>query len=381
MSTVIRPVLLGLALVVLAGCSSMEADPPASEAASLPLLAPGFTLGTTFYGSADPPPTGTPERALLDSMITRGLGGFTYYVDWPDLEPSPSRYTLAAFEATLGALRTLGVQPMVNLTVGDIDAYNLPPALSDGAGGLAEGVALDDPAVLDRFGRLLDRIVPILLAHDVFFLGVGNEVDDRLDGDFASERDAYVRFVEAARERVHTEAPRLTVGVTLTGTAVRARSSTFRALRRVSDAIAFNHAPIQPDFFVRDREAVQPDFREILQAYGDGPILIQELTCPSAASMDASAAWQRECFEQLFEVIRTTPRVRFASIFTFQDLDPSTCTAVRDVIFGDELDDLPDDPAQRLSDYLCELGVIAPDGTPKPAYDAVLEAAAALPAP
>ncbi len=381
MPAFLRSVSLALALSIVLGCSSMEPEPPASEAASVPLLAPGFTLGTTRYGSADLPPSGAPARALIDSLITRGLGGFTYYVDWPDLEPAPGRYTLDTFETTLGTLSALGIQPMVNLTVGDIDAYNLPPSLSDGAGGLAEGVALDDSAVLDRFGRLLDRIVPIVLAHDGFFLGVGNEIDDRLDGDFASERDAYVRFVEAARERVHARAPRLAVGVTLTSHAVRTRSSTFQALRRVSDLIAFNHSPIRPDFFVRELEAVSSDFREVLQAHGDGPVLIQELTCPSAASMGASPAWQRQCFEQLFEVIRTTPRVRFASVFTLEDLDPATCTAVREVIFGDELDDLPDDVAQRLADYLCELGIVAPDGTPKPAYDAVLEAAATLPDP
>ena len=374
------PIVLSIALAMLGvSCSTTEVEPPATDAtaaASLPRLAPGFTVGTTLYGGADVTSLGAAERALLDTAAARGLGGFTYYVDWGDLEPEAGRYTLSAFTAQLDALRRLGVQPFVNLTIGDIEDYNLPAGLSDGQGGLADGVSLDDPAVIERFGRLLDQVVPVLLAHEVFLLGVGNEVDARFDGPYPDERDAYVRFVDAARERVRAIDSRLAVGVTLTMTAVREQSPTFQALRGVTDIIPLNYAPIQPDFFVRDVDAIQPDFQSVLSAYGDGPIVIQELTCPSAASMGASEAWQRACFEQLFEVIGATPSIRFASVFTFQDFDDATCKAVQDALFGNELDDLPDAVAQRLADYLCQLGVVAPDGTPKPAWNAVLDAAA-----
>ena len=123
-------------------------------------------------------------------------------------------------------------------------------------------------------------------------LGVGNEVDVRFE-EHPGERDAYVRFVEAARERVHAVEPRLAVGVTLTGGAVRWRSRTYRALREVADVVPFNHAPIRffdisdPDevFTVRDLDRVRADLREVLDAYGEGPVVIQELTCPSAETM------------------------------------------------------------------------------------------------
>jgi hypothetical protein len=94
--------------------------------------------------------------------------------------------------------------------------------------------------------------------------------------------------------------------------------------------------------------------------------------------MDASEEWQRACYERLFEEIDATPQVRFASVFTFQDLDAETCSLVRDLIFGDELDDLPEEVAERLSEYLCQLGVVTPDGTPKLAWDTVLDGAGSL---
>jgi len=363
-------------------CSTTAVDPrdtapPSTEAASVPLLDPGLTIGTTLYGGANVNDLDAEERALIDTAVAHGLNAFTYYVDWADLEARPGDYTLDTFTATLRTLERLGVRPFVNITVGDIESYNLPEELSDGSGGLADGVALDDPAVLDRFGALLDRVVPVLMENGGFFLGVGNEIDARLDGDFPGEREAYVQFVEAARERVHAIEPLLAVGVTLTTQAVREQSRTFRAIRSVSDVVPINYAPIQDDFFVEDRDDIAPDVRDVIAAYGEGPILIQELTCPSPSSMGASETWQRDCFERLFSEIGTSKQVRFASVFTFQDFDKPTCEMVEDLIFGDELDNLPEDVAQRLADYLCFLGVVRSDGSPKPAWDVLLEAAAA----
>lgn len=367
-------------LALLVGCfglscssAGVEPEDDPSDAASLPLLESDVAIGTTLYGSADLSNLGPAERRLLDAAATQGLDGFTYYVDWAELEPEPGRYTLSTFTQRLDALQDLGVQPFVNLTVGDIEDYNLPDDLSDGEGGLADGVSLDDPVLIERFGRVLDRVVPLVVERGGFFLGVGNEVDARLDDASQDELDAYVRFVEAARDRVHATDARLAVGVTLTADAVRTRSRTAQALRDAVDVIPLNYGPIQPDFFVRDLDDIASDFQDVLSGVPSGPILIQELTCPSALTMGASESWQTSCFERLFEEIAATPRVRFASVFTFQDFDAETCDVIRDFFFGDSLDDLPEDVAQRLTDYLCQLGVVAPDGTPKPAWDAVLD--------
>ncbi|MEM6335959.1 MAG: hypothetical protein AAF752_05290, partial [Bacteroidota bacterium] len=236
---------LSLALIS-AGCSTTDVDegplpdPPPTDASLLPLLEGDFTVGTTLYGSADLSALDARGSVVLGTAIAQGLTGFTYYVDWFDLEPEPGRYTLDEFTETLRALQERGVQTFVNLTVGDIEEYNLPEDLSDGQAGLGDGVSLDDPALIERFGQILDRIVPIALEHDVFFLGVGNEIDARFDGEFPDELEPYVRFTEAARERVHAIEPQLAVGVALTTNAIRNRTRTFRELRAVSDIIPFN---------------------------------------------------------------------------------------------------------------------------------------------
>jgi hypothetical protein len=94
--------------------------------------------------------------------------------------------------------------------------------------------------------------------------------------------------------------------------------------------------------------------------------------------MGASEAWQEGCFERLFAEIEATPRIRFASVFTFQDFEGDFCALIQDALFGDELDDLPDEVAQRLGDYVCNLGVVRPDGTPKPAWEVVLDGAGSV---
>lgn len=356
-----------LPLLLLVGCAAAPVDPPDTEAATLPLLPPGLTIGTSLYGGGDPSDLNAGPRATLSAAIDRGLGAFTVYVEWADLEPEAGTYTLDGLTATLDDLEALGLTPFVNVTVGDSEGLSLPP-------GIPDAQALDDPETTERFGRLLDRLVPVLVSRGGFFLGLGNEMGEVLDPD-AGARDAYAAFVDAARRHAHSIEPRLAVGVTLTTGAVRTRSPTFRAMRPVSDVVAVNYSPIAPDFFVFDLDDIRGDFREVVAALGDGPVVIQELTCPNAASMGASDAWQAACFETLFAEIEATPAVRFAAVFTFLDFDAPTCELIQEALLGDELDDLPEDVAQRLADYFCALGVVDVDGTPSPAWGVVVDAA------
>ena len=354
-----------LVLLVVSGCSSASVEPSPSEASSIPLLPDGFTLGISFYGGGTVRDLDEEPRATLDAGIDDGIGGWTYYVEWADLEPEPGRYTLDEFTRALDDAQAAGLRPFVNVTVGDSEGFSLP-------GGVPDGDALRDPDVIARFGRLLDQVVPRLASRGGFVLALGNEMGEYLDVD-RTARAAYATFVDAARQRVHEIEPRLAVAVTLTNGDVRNRSVTYRALRPVVDVVALNHSPIAPDFFVLDLDDVRRDLRDVLDAHDDGPVVIQELTCPNAESMGASDAWQAGCFRELFAEIEATPQVRFASVFTYTDFDEETCRLFTDALFGSELDDLPRDLAQRLADYTCGLGVVDVDGTPSPAWEVIAD--------
>ena len=343
-----------------------------SDADALPLLPRGQTLATTLYGSANLASLSPEASARLDAAIEQGLGGFTLYVDWPELELAPGEIELGSLIEVLDALDARGLAVYLNITVGDIGQYNLPADLADGAGGLAAGRRLDDPDVLARFAALLNALVPVALQRGVFLLGVGNEIDDRLDAPGSDELSAYTVFAAAAREHVQTLAPELDVAVTLTATAVRNASPTLEAMRATVDQVAFNYAPVTADFFLRPEDEIAADFFAVLEAHGPGPVVVQELTCPDVPSMGATPDWQARCFGTLLDIVRRTPSIRFASIFSLQDFDSATCEAVQ-AAFDLEDTALPPGFRQRFLDYLCGMGILAPDGAAKPAWATVLD--------
>ena len=376
-----RPLLAAASFILLISLAepnhagSRPAEPRTVDRA-LPLLEPGLTLGTTRFGVGSLPPDDDPVTQRVDEAVAAGLGGFTAYIEWPVLEPEPGVYRFDELLSDLDRLHSRGLSTYLNITVGDIGDYLLPPEFSDGEGGLAEGVALDDSQVIERFRGLLDALVPQLPQRGVFALGVGNEIDDRLDGEFSAERMPYARFAEAANVHVDLIEPNLAVGVTLTATAHLEPGGTLEAMRDAVDFVAVNYAPIDPDFFVLEEDAIQPAVDELLATFGAEPIVIQELTCPSTESMNASPAWQASCFELLLDRLMADRRVRFASVFTLSDFGEPLCSEVQAVF---PIVDAAPDFIARFRDYLCTLGVLDPDAQPKPAWGVLLEGADAVP--
>ncbi|MEM7735588.1 MAG: hypothetical protein AAF267_07335 [Deinococcota bacterium] len=339
---------------------------------SIPLLEPDFVLGTTLYGSADLEALNSKDRSLLDALVNQGLGGFTYYVDWMDLENEAQEVQLGTFTDTLERLHKLGLVPFVNITVGDSGGYNLPSDLLNDSGALLSPELLAETHVIERFGRILDELIPVLSQYGGFYLSLGNEMGEYLDLN-ELELQAYVQFVTAAKTHIQSINPDMAVGVTLTIGDILTSSKTLQAFKPVVDVIPFNQGPIRADFSVYPTHEIRTHFEEVLAAYGGGTILIQELTCPSPETMGASPAWQAECYEILLDVIRETPDIRFASIFSFQDFSDETCDLFRDALFGEELDGLPQNIAQILTDYTCYLGLIDGNSQPKPAYEVILK--------
>lgn len=344
--------------------------------AELPLLREGWHLGTTFYGSGDMPQ----EAALADVMAQaadQGMTAFTFYVDWALLEPEPGVYDLRNVEASLAWLQELGIQPLLNVSFIDIEDLTLPADLLNEEGtALVDGLTFDDPQVVARLTGLLDELVPLLLAHDGFLLLLGNEVDAHFASFPTADYAAYARLIDLAREHTHRIAPDLAVGVTLTGTEVLAEGEVFQALRPVTDIIPFNFYPIAWEgldwFTLMEPGEVRATLARFTEIYGDSPIVIQELGCPSGAANRSSPQAQAACFRVLFEALRDTPSVRYVTIFTLFDWDERTCDTVVE-LFNITDEELPGVFLERWEDYLCTLGLLDADYAPKPAWEVFLE--------
>jgi len=356
------------------GFTTAQDDGAAPDPATLPLLPEERHVGTMFYGGGAPPAAELQPR--IDDATAVGMNAYTVYLDWPVLEPEPGQYDLTELRNTLEWAETNGLSTFANITVIDIESLLMPAEFL--AGDESEDVAFaeesgfTDAELAGRFFALLDEVVPVMIEHGVFYLAVGNEVDGWLNNN-PDQLEDYLQFIQAAREHVRTIAPELAVGVTVTGNIPLFEPDRLDAFYEVADVVSSNIYGIDlNDFTVSDEAETIELLERFLAAFDGRPVVIPELGCNSAESMNSSPQMQRDCFDTMFNVLTDYPNVRFVTVFTFNDFTTEVCEIVQSFFGfepGAEFDNIFD---QRIADYLCTLGVVNADGSPKPAFDAFL---------
>lgn len=339
---------------------------------TLPLLPEDRHVGTMFYGWGAPPPDVIQPR--IDEATARGMNAFTVYLDWPELEPSEGNYDFSGLQETLSWASDNGLSTFANITVVDIDTLVLPTEFlaDDEAQQFAGDYDFTNPELIGRFLFMLDEMIPYLVEHGVFYVGVGNEVDGWLTEN-PEELEDYLAFIATVREHIHTIAPDLAVGVTVTGHVPLRNPDYLQNFYPVTDIVSSNFYGIDvTDFTVTDREATSELLETFIAAFEDRPIVIPELGCNSAESMESSLELQRECFDAMFAVLEQHPNVRFVTVFTFHDFEVPLCNAILEAFGydpGAEFENIFD---QRIADYLCTTGIVNADGSPKPAFEGFL---------
>ncbi|HEX2618755.1 MAG TPA: hypothetical protein VHL11_01375, partial [Phototrophicaceae bacterium] len=251
-----------------------------SSVSDLPLLPSGTHAGIIYSTPDDA------ARPVLDAAFNEvyqsGADIYELSIAWSDLEPVPGQIDTAELEQYLTWLSSLHIHVYLSITTINTVALTLPSdlAVAPDLILLADGRHFDDPIIVERFGAVLDAVVPLLAEHGGFFLSVGNEVEGWLDF-FPDEIDPFARFVAAARDRVHQIEPGLAVGAALTQGGVVRQSPVIAPILAVSDAAVFTYYPINDDFTVRDPAVVFDDLKGVIEASGDLPILFQEVGYPS----------------------------------------------------------------------------------------------------
>lgn len=351
-----------------------------ADPATLPLLPQQRHIGSTFYGGGAPPPQALMPR--IDDATAAGMNAFTFYLDWPALEPAPGVYDLADLRASLEWANANGLSTFANITVIDIeDLVMLPEYLGEPAGEfatLADGVRLNDPGLIARFTLLLDAVVPLMVEQGVFYLGVGNEVDGWLNAN-PDALDDYLAFIAAARAHVRTIAPELAVGITVTGGVPIDAPDLLDRFYSVADVVSANLYGIDvSDFTVSTEAETAALFDAFIAPFAGRPLVIPEFGCVSATSMNGSEAQQAECYAQIMDILGQQDNLRFATAFTFADFDAETCALVQSIFGFDEEGNFANIYEERVADYLCTMGIVNADGSPKAAFTSFLEGLAAL---
>jgi hypothetical protein len=291
-----------------------------------------------------------------------GVRGDLVTKPWSGLESNENTFTLGelrgniAFAASRGRTVLLGLQ-LINTT-----AKEVPADLA--------ATAFDAPAMRARFRALIDSLAP-QIRSSVTYLSIGNEVDVYLAA-HPDKLTAYEHFYDDAVAYVHTVAPAVKVGVTVTFDGANgAGREAMAALGSTSDVIIMTYYPLGANFSPRGPESVLTDLPRMVTLAGGKPLVLQEVGYPSADLLASSEAEQAQFITNVFTAWREQEQaIPFLSVFLMHDLTPAICDGLG-TYYG-----LPDNAPFEA--FLCSLGLRAANGTPKLAWQAFVRGGTAL---
>lgn len=345
-----RRVIVMLVLVTLSvGYTAAQDDlpEPVLAVSTIPVLDPPLTADNAIERY-------TEAMELADDA---GVTGNFISKTWSELEPDAGKYALDDLQGDLNYrtgiynhLEMIGIQ-VINTT-----NRETPPDLLD--------VPFDALDMIERFQRLFDALLPVLNDRVVYF-AIGNEVDAYLSA-HPDEWQAYTTFYEASLAYIHQTAPQIKVGVTTTFNGAAAYPDQVADLNVMSDVFIMTYYPLNMDFTVRPPDAPLTDFPQMVAWAGEKPLLLQEVGYPVAESLGSSEAAQAEFVQHVFAAWEANAAdIPFLSYFALGDFSEELCTTLTGY-YG-----LPD--AQLFRDYLCTLGLLTADGTPRAAWQAFVD--------
>lgn len=320
--------------------------------------APQRTLAISTLPVLEPPITqdNMIERFLsaMERSVKAGATGNMISKTWHELEPQAGQFMLEDLSNDLN-YRTAKYNQLefLSLQILNTTTKETPPDLLP--------VAFDEPEMITRFQQFFDALLP-RLNERVQYLSIGNEVDAYLSA-HPDEWKPYQQFYEAALAYVHQRAPWIKVGVTATFGGTQTYHNEVADLNAQSDVWIMTYYPLAADFGVREPDVPLVDFPQMVGWAGDKPLVLQEVGYPAAESLDSSEAKQAAFVHNVFRAWEAdAAHIPFLSYFAQGDFSDEMCKGFL-TYYG-----LPDQ--QRFYDFLCTLGLLKVDGTPREAWAA-----------
>lgn len=326
---------------------------------SAPLLADqadGRSLGMALTA----PQNGNSESAAAlahAAGVTRAP--ITYA--WGALESAPRAYddsnlALAAlFFPAMGMSIDLAITPIAS------NRLVMPRDLA--------GREFDDTEVIQRYLELIDHVMTVLAEADVRTLLVGVEVDAYL-GDDRDAWEDFAEFTAAVTSYVHTIRPGVEVGVQSTTYSRLVDQEHWTDIDASTDFIATSYYPLD-GLMARDPSEIAADFDALTERYPDRIIRIVEAGFPSGKDNGSSGELQAQFIHALFAAWDDhKTQILSISLSVEHDYGPAHVGAIS-AFYGDKRD--------RYASFIGSIGLRAwsGDGTPKPAWDALMQETAA----
>ena len=313
------------------------------------MLPAGQYIGLFWgFNPSHPPATADSLQARLAEAHAAGLAIDRLQIDWPELEPAEGVYDTTALLEPLLALQAQGLRPMLTISAYDSDGPVLPAYL--------EGRDFDEARLLDAFARLMDWVVPLLVAHDGWAIAIANEPETGFEDSRRLPRQMET-FLRQTRQHIHAREPRLAVTITFNADSRHTHRREMTRILAQADVASFNLYgsglfPMDAPYSAAENEAALDD---LLALAGDRQMVFQELGMHSDSSLlNSSEAIQAAFFETVFARMAQEPRLRAAYVFQLVDWSPETLAFFNSVYE-------PDTPGWFIEQYstvLASIGLV-----------------------
>ncbi len=351
-------VALALFGIVTVGCGAARpAEPgtPNAPAAPVPRPSGEQLLAISAVPRLQPAPKVQDYLDAVDLVQRAGAGASFESATWSDLDSPAGRAKLTGSLDNMGNRH--GFDLLLGVKVIDTTVKATPADLAS--------APFDSPELMRRFHALIDTLKPGINRR-VRYLSIGNEVDAYLSA-HPAQWEAYRGFYADAVGYVHSTLPGVSVGVTNTFEGARGpAASKVAELNRLSDVEILTYYPLGPGFVPRPPSTARADLAEMVALAGARPLVLQEVGYPSDARLSSSEQAQATFVAEVLTAWRAAgAKVGLLNWFALHDLTPDLCDKLAGY-YG-----LPKDP--NFAAYLCSLGLRRADGTPKPAWQTLLD--------
>jgi hypothetical protein len=334
-------------------------EDPLGVIGSQPALTP-FVASANASLSDDQPYSLYPQE--YESIFAAGLDGAQTEAPWGVLNPTGTTYDLTLLtdpDLGLAAIASYGFTSIfVNLAIITEANRNMPADIAT--------QPFDSETVIDRYRALIDQVVPYL-NDSVVYVSLGNEVDTYL-GHHPSEWSSYGTLLAYSKAYLQSKKPNIRVGVTTTFPGATSEYvSNVEAYNNVMDVVMMTYYPVNFETYVpRAPSTVGPDLAVAVSVSLGKPLVFQEWGYPTSAVLGSSETLQAEFVTNTFNAwhMYGNNEIPFLSFFKWRDWDASQCTQSS----GGE------QPGEPLYEFLCSLGLLYHDGTPKAGYQALIDA-------
>lgn len=285
-------------------------------------------------------------------------------VAWGDVEKEKGTYDWTTQDFMMDMIRSKGLRTTAGFRTIHTSVVGTLPA-----GTVFRG--FDDPEFVSGFTDFaldyIDRYRDV-----ISYVMIGNEVDIYLHAN-PGELDAYASFYGKVYDAIKEEYPDLQVGTIFAYHELR-RNGDDRMYDKlaIGDFDAFTLYIYGDGFtFDRDPSEILTYLREIEDMTGNRSYAMTEVGWSTAPALSGTEPDQAEAVGYFFDYLEEAPeRLEFLSYFALHDWTKEDCLKSGETFFVQGNPWLQDSEYMDVfSDFLCYMGVLKNDGTPKQAWD------------